>query len=234
MSSGRLTLVAGPIGNLGDLSPRAIQALGDADIWYVEDTRVSGKLQSHLGLKKPMSVLNEHARPDQITRFADQIEQGQSAIVLSDGGAPGVSDPGALLCDECHQRDIPIDVIPGPSAPIAALMGSGFFAQRFAFLGFPPRKAGAIKKLLDPFAESPLTLVLFESPFRVHALLKVCSEALPGRRYAVCRELTKMHQQIARFQFPYIPTEKEVPAKGEFTLVIEGLRRGGNLDDPED
>lgn len=234
MSAGRLTLVAGPIGNLGDLSPRARQALIDADVWFVEDTRVSGKLQSVLEIKRPMQVLNEHASPHVIAKMVEQVAGGTNAAILSDGGAPGVSDPGALLCDACHEEGIEIDVVPGPSAPIAALMASGFFAQRFAFLGFPPRKAGAIKKLLEPFAESPLTLVLFESPFRVHALLKVIGEALPGRRYCVCRELTKLHQQVVRFTFPEVPSEKQVPAKGEFTLVIEGLRRGRELTEEED
>jgi len=142
---GRLTLVATPIGNLGDLSPRAIQALGEAQFWIVEDSRISGKLASHLELKKPMRVLNDHTSPGQIERYADELRKGAHAALIIDGGAPAVSDPGALLSDMCHEAGVAIEGVPGPSAPVLALMLSGFFAQRFAFLGFLGRKAGAIR-----------------------------------------------------------------------------------------
>jgi 16S rRNA (cytidine1402-2'-O)-methyltransferase len=222
----QLTLVATPIGNLGDLTPRAIEALSSADFWLVEDTRVSGKLQSHLGIKKPMRVLNEHSTPAQVERYRDELRD-QRAALITDGGAPGVSDPGALLVDFCHEDGLEVDVIPGPSAVIAALMASGFYAQRFAFLGFLGRKPGPMRQELMPFADSPYTLVLFESPFRIDKLLEACADALGNRRYAVCRELTKAHQQIFRQRLPIIPNEREVPRKGEFTLVVEGKRRGG-------
>lgn len=223
---GALTLVATPIGNLADLSPRAIEALRAADIWFVEDTRVSGKLQSHLGIKKPMRVVNDHTRPDQMDRYVEEIVDGASAALLSDGGSPVISDPGAILCDLCHDQGVAIDAVPGPSAPILALTLSGFFGQRFVFLGFLPRKAGEIRSELSPFADSPLTLVLFESQFRIESLVKAAHEALGERRYAICREMTKSHQQVYRAELPYVPTESEVPRKGEFTIVIEGLRRG--------
>lgn len=224
-STGRLTLVATPIGNLSDLSPRAVEALGEADLWFVEDTRVSGKLASHLGLKKPMRVLNDHTTPAQIERFTQELRLGANAALITDGGAPAVSDPGAILTNLCHDAGIPVQGIPGPSAPILALMLSGFFAQRFAFLGFLGRKAGAIRGELEAFAESPLTLVLFESPHRLEALLNAAHDALGARRYVVCRELTKMHEQIYRAALPHVPTESEVPHKGEITVVIEGRRR---------
>lgn len=222
---GSLTLVATPIGNLADLSPRAIEALGEADLWFVEDTRVSGKLASHLGLKKSMRVLNDHTSPAQIERYAEELRKGARAVVVTDGGAPAVSDPGAILTDLCHEAGVEILGVPGPSAPVLALMLSGFFAQRFAFLGFLGRKAGAIRGELASFAESPLTLVLFESPHRLDALLTAAHEALGTRRYAICRELTKLHEQVFRSVLPNIPGESEVPRKGEFTLVIEGRRR---------
>lgn len=225
-ASGRLTLVASPIGNLGDLSPRAQEALAEADVWFVEDTRVSGKLASHLGLKKPMRVLNDHTSPNQVERYADEIGAGLSAVVLTDGGAPVVSDPGALLSDACHERDVPVTSIPGPSAVTNALALSGFFGQRFAFLGFLGRKAGAIRSELEPFAESPLTLILFESQHRIEPLLTVAHEALGSRRYAICREMTKAFEQTYRGRLPNVPGEDAVPRKGEFTIVIEGRRRG--------
>lgn len=223
---GTLTLVATPIGNLSDLSPRAIESLGAADVWYVEDTRVSGKLQSHLNLKKPMRVLNDHTYEGQVQKYAQEILQGQKACILSDGGAPVISDPGTILCDLCAELGVDVDAIPGPSAVTTALMLSGFFAQRFVFLGFLGRKPGPIKAQLKPFADSPLTLVLFESPFRMEALLKAAHEVFGERRYAVCREMTKMHQQVFRATLPTIPSEAQVPHKGEVTLVIEGMRRG--------
>jgi 16S rRNA (cytidine1402-2'-O)-methyltransferase len=236
---GKLTLVASPIGNLGDLSDRARTALSEADIWFVEDTRVTGKLAQHLGLKKPMKTLNEHTSESKVEHYLQDLLTGESAVVVCDGGTPGISDPGSLLCDLAHQEGIEIDSVPGPSAVTSALMLSGFFAQRFAFLGFLPRKAGPMKKELEVFADSPYTLVMFESPFRVTALLEVCADALPGRRFAICRELTKLHQQIYRGILPKIPTDKEVPRKGEFTIVLEGKRsriqnvEAGSISDVE-
>jgi 16S rRNA (cytidine1402-2'-O)-methyltransferase len=222
---GKLTLVATPIGNLSDLSPRAIEALGAADIWIVEDSRVSGKLASHLGLKKPMRILNDHTPRGQVEKYLQELKGGLQAALLTDGGAPAISDPGAILTDLCHDAGIAIEGIPGPSAVVTALMLSGFFAQRFAFLGFLGRKPGAIRSELAVFADSPLTLVLFESPHRLGVLLSAAHDALGGRRYAVCRELTKMHEQVYRTTLPDIPSETIVPHKGEITLVIEGRRR---------
>jgi 16S rRNA (cytidine1402-2'-O)-methyltransferase len=222
---GSLVLVATPIGNLSDLSPRASEAITNADVWFVEDTRISGKLQSVLGIHKPMRVLNDHTRPEQIEKYLAEVRGGARVAILTDGGSPVVSDPGAILCDLCHDAGIMVEGIPGPSAPILALTLSGFFGQRFAFLGFLPRKAGDIRGELSPFAESPLTLVLFESQFRIKPLLEAAHSVLGERRYAICREMTKSHEQVFRSRLPHVPTESEVPRKGEFTLVIEGLRR---------
>lgn len=220
-----LVLVATPIGNLGDLSARAGTALAEADIWIVEDSRVSAKLLGHLGIRKPMRTLNDHSTPAQIARIADEIEAGAQACLLTDGGSPAISDPGALIVDECRLRVLSVDSIPGPSAVVNALALSGFFAQRFCFLGFLGRKPGPMKSELIPFADSPITLVLFESQFRIEALLNAAGEVLGDRRYAICREMTKLHQQVFRERLPAIPTEADVPRKGEFTIVIEGKRK---------
>lgn len=222
--AGRLTLVATPIGNLGDISPRAAEALTEADVWFVEDTRVSGKLQSHLDIKRPMKVLNDHTPEHKIEEYAQEVATGLQACVLSDAGVPVVSDPGTGLVEACSALQVEIDAVPGPSAVTTALALSGFYAQRFVFLGYPPRKPGPLKALLSPYAESTLTLVLFESPHRFGKVLEACSEVLGERRYAVCRELTKAHQQVWRASLPQTPAESEVPHKGEVTLVIEGLR----------
>lgn len=224
MTSGRLTLVAGPIGNLQDLSPRAAKALEEAELWIVEDTRVSARLQSFLKLKRPMRVLNEHTAPSALRKLADEAE-GRSVALLSDAGTPGISDPGAELVDELAARACPIDAVPGPSAVTTALMLSGFYAQRFAFLGFLGRRSGQIASDLGSYADSTLTLALFESPHRLEKLLLAASEHLGPRRYVICRELTKIHQQVYRGRLPQVPTASELPRKGEITLVIEGRRR---------
>lgn len=220
-----LVLVATPIGNLGDLSPRAATALTEADFWLVEDTRVSGKLQSHIGIKKPMRVLNEHTTEAKLKSYVSEIEEGQSAALLTDAGCPGISDPGALLVDLCFESEIEIDAIPGPSAVTTSLMLSGFFAQRFAFLGYLPRKPGEQRAILQEFRDSPMTLVLFESPFRTEKLLSALADVLGSRRYAICREMTKAHQQVYRNRLPDKPKEGENPSKGEVTVVVEGKRK---------
>lgn len=222
---GRLVLVSTPIGNLGDLSPRAAEALGTADFWIVEDTRVSGKLAAHLGIAKPMRVLNDHTGEAAVARYRQAILEGETAALLTDGGAPAISDPGAILTDLCHEAGIEVQAVPGPSAVTTALGLSGFFAQRFAFLGFLSRKPGSIKSELLMFADSPLTLVLFESPHRMESLLKTSHEVLGFRRYAICREMTKTHEQVYRDRLPNTPSEGDVPRKGEVTVVIEGRRR---------
>lgn len=219
-----LTLVATPIGNLGDLSPRAAEALRAAEVWIVEDTRVSAKLQTHLGIKRPMRVLNDHTPEPQVERLVAEAAEGAICLV-TDGGAPGVSDPGAALCDRCRLKGIPVQAIPGPSAAIVALMLSGFYAQRFVFLGFLGRKAGDIRGELAPFRDSALTVVLFESPHRIDALLAAAYEALGERRYAICREMSKAFEQVYRGFLPDAPPAASLPRKGEVTIVVEGRRR---------
>ena len=219
-----LTLVATPIGNLGDLSPRAAEALTAAELWFVEDSRVSSRLAVHLGIKRPMRLVTDYTDDTTLHRYVSELATTHAALV-TDGGAPGISDPGARLCDLCHTAGLAVDAVPGPSAVIDALMLSGFYAQRFAFLGFLGRKHGSMVSDLTEFAGSPLTLVLFESPHRFRALLAAAGEALGPRRYALCRELTKLHQQVYRSALPTLPADTEVPAKGEVTVVIEGLRR---------
>lgn len=223
--TGTLWIIGTPIGNRGDLSPRAEEILRGADFWLVEDSRTSGKLAAILGIKKPMKRLDEHTGDPILQSYADEIESGKTAALVTDAGTPGISDPGARLVDLCLEQEIPVDSAPGASAVTTALSLSGFFAQRFAFLGFLGRKRGEIIKELSAFQDSTLTLVLFESPFRIVDLLEASAEALPGRRYAVCRELTKLHQQVYRNTLPNLPTEQEMPRKGEFTVVFEGKRR---------
>ncbi len=233
MASGKIILVATPIGNLGDLSLRVQSALAEADLWIVEDTRVSSKLASHLGVRKPMRVVNDHTNPGQISRILDEVQTGLTAVLLTDGGTPAISDPGTLVADGAYERGIEVDALPGPSAVTTALMLSGFFGQRFVFLGFLGRKPGSIRQELAPFADSPYTLVLFESPFRVGKTLEVAASVLGARRFATCREMTKLHQEVRRGILTN-PTElQNFLPKGEYCLVIEGKRRTHCADDTD-
>lgn len=222
--------MAGPIGNLEDLTSRAARFLAEAEAWLVEDSRVSGRLQAHLGIKRPMRVLNEHTPRHRLEEWARAAADGSRFALLTDAGTPGISDPGAELVDLCHQLGAPVDAAPGPSAVTCALSISGFYAQRFAFLGFLPRKKGAAIAEVAPFAESPLTLVFFESPHRVGQLIGWLGEVLGERRYAIGRELTKMHQQLYRARLPEAPDPATVPARGEITLVVEGKRKAGRAE----
>lgn len=224
MGTGRLVVVATPIGNLEDLSPRARRELATAEAWLVEDTRVSARLRAEVGSSAPMRVLNDHTGPSRVASYVGELAGGGRWALVSDAGTPVVSDPGAALVDACLEAGVEVDTVPGPSAVLAALCLSGFYAQRFAFLGFLPRKPGPASAVLEPFASSTLTLVLFESAARLDPLLGTLECALGSRRYAVCRELTKRHQQAWRGVLGMSPSAQEVPRKGELTVVVEGHR----------
>ncbi len=223
--SPELVVISSPIGNLQDLTIRAKNYLESADLWIVEDTRVSSKLQKHLNVSTKMKVLNNHTPTNKLSSYIQEIEQHQSTVLLSDAGTPGISDPGAELINLAYENNINILGLPGPSAVTLALSISGFFAQRFAFLGFPPRKNGPIASLLLPYAESTTTLTFFESPFRVKPFLKSAFQTLGNRRAVICRELTKLHEEIIRCNLDDVERIDKIPEKGEFTIVIEGFRR---------
>lgn len=220
-----LFVVATPLGNLSDLSQRAKESLAAADGWIVEDTRVSARLRDAVGASPPMHVLNDHTSDSGIERLAQMVSEGGAWCLLTDAGTPAISDPGSRLVDLAHEMDVPVTPVPGPSAATTALSVSGFFAQRYAFLGYLPRKPGEIRSLLNPYVTSPMTLVWFDSPHRFRKSLEVAAEEFGGRRYAICRELTKKNEQVYRATLPEIPDEIAVIGKGEITLVVEGLRK---------
>ena len=193
-----LYVVATPIGNLSDLSPRATEALGTADVVAAEDTRVSRKLFSALKIPMPSQMIrySSHTEEASLALLLQALEEGQRVVLITDAGTPCVSDPGERIVRACHDRQLPIEVFPGPSAGAAALSASGLPGTPHHFLGFPPRKAGPLRKWLEQAGAYPGSLVVYESPQRSVRFSKAVAEALPDREICLCREISKLHEEI--------------------------------------
>lgn len=224
MNSGRLIVIGTPIGNLGDLSSRARDALAIADLVAAEDTRRTGLLLQHLGLKKPFLSYQKFNEASREAGLLDRLRSGQTVALVTDGGMPGISDPGERIIRAVRQQNLPVEVIPGPSAVLHALVASGLPALPFYFGGFLPPKPGPRKKELAAAAARDHTSVYFESPHRITRTLAEAAETLPAEaRIAVCRELTKKFEEV------FVGTATEAAAKfgentkGEITLVISPL-----------
>lgn len=227
-----LYLVSTPIGNLSDLSGRAARILGEVERIFAEDTRRTGRLLQHLGLDTPLISLHQHNEAARAGRVLECLESGDDAAVVSDAGTPLISDPGARVVDAALEAGHDVVPVPGPSAVLAALVGSGLPADRFVFLGFAPRKGRERRALLQRVADSPETTVLFEAPGRLRRLLadleRACS---PGRRVAVAREMTKLHEEFVRGTLAEARAHfGERAPRGEVTLVIDRSPR----DEPDD
>ncbi len=223
---GRLLIVATPIGNLDDISPRARTALEQADLVACEDTRRTGRLLSHLGIKKRLLSLHEHNERQRLPRLLDSLSQGQTVALTSDAGTPLLSDPGFLLVREAIAQGIPVEHLPGPSAVLAALVVSGLPPYPFTFAGFPPPKSGKRKRFFARFADLDHTLIFFESPHRLLASLADALDQLGDRPVVVGRELTKLHEEVLRGSLAQLleVLESRASLKGEFVLVV-GPRR---------
>lgn len=207
------------------MSPRAEAALTDADIVCAEDTRVTSKLLSVLGIKRRMVRLDEHAAAAKVAEVVAEAANGANVVLASDAGTPLVSDPGVALVDAAYRAGVALDSVPGPSSVTNALALSGFYAQKFVFLGFLPKKQAGIRAELEPYRVSSMTIVFFDSPHRVSKTLICVQDALGDRRVAVCREMTKLHQEVRRGRLSEAATWT-LPGKGEYTIVIEGYRKG--------
>jgi 16S rRNA (cytidine1402-2'-O)-methyltransferase len=220
--AGTLWLVGTPIGNLGDISGRAREVLARADVLACEDTRRTRALLTHLDIHAPRLVSffegNERRRIPEILRL---LREGSDVALVSDAGTPAISDPGYLLVAACVEEGLSVDVVPGPSAAITALMLSGLPTDRFAFEGFLPRTSGGRRKRLAQLPTDPRTLVFFESPRRVAALVKDALDVLGDRRAAIARELTKLHQEVIRGRLSEV-AERVGEVRGEVVVVIEG------------
>jgi 16S rRNA (cytidine1402-2'-O)-methyltransferase len=222
---GTLYVVGTPIGNLEDLSPRAASVLGTVVLVAAEDTRRTLHLLTHLGLRKPMVALYAEVERARAGQVVDALQGGDVAL-CTDGGMPAISDPGAFLVDQARSAGHTVVVIPGPSAVTSALAVSGFSADRFVFLGFLPRKQSEMTSLLGGYLEDRRTLVAYESPQRLLKALDTISAALAGRRVAVARELTKVHEEVRVASAAELAGHfRDHPPRGEVTLVIEGAPR---------
>lgn len=221
---GRLLVVATPIGNLDDLSPRARAAFESADLIACEDTRHTGRLLAHLGIKKTLVSLHEHNERQRLPRLLAGLQDGKTIAVASDAGTPLLSDPGFLLVREAAALGVRIEPIPGPAAPLAALVVSGLPPYPFTFAGFPPPKTGKRRTFYKHWKDLGHTLVLFESPHRLLASLEDALTELGNRPAAIARELTKLHEEVLRGNLSELLEElKGRPAlKGEFVVVIGG------------
>ena len=217
---GTLYVVGTPIGNLEDLSPRAARVLREAALVAAEDTRVTRRLLSHLGARPRLLSFHEHNWRERLEQVLQALEQGDVALV-SDAGMPGVSDPGRELVAAAAARGVRIESVPGPSAVTTALALSGLPADAFQFLGFLPRRRRERQERLREAAGSPLTLVLFEAPHRLRAALEDISGIFGGRSIAVCRELTKLHEEVFRGTASEALDHFQSP-RGEFSLVLAG------------
>jgi len=231
---GTLYVVATPIGNLGDLSPRAAEILRTADAVAAEDTRRTLKLFAHLGAAPPpllsLPAFDERGRTAAIV---SRLAAGQSVALCTDAGTPGVSDPGAAVVAAAWAAGARVVPVPGPSAALAALAASGLPADRFLFAGFLPRKGGARAEALAWLARVPATLVLYEAGNRTGATLEDLARALGPREAAVARELTKLHEEIARAPLPELARRFAGEVRGEVTIVVAGAEGGLAADAPE-
>lgn len=220
---GRLYIVATPIGNLGDLTDRARACLAGVDTVACEDTRHSGILMQHLGLRKPLLSLHEHNEASRSAQLISELQAGRSAAYISDAGMPGVSDPGQRLVNACIRAGIPVEVLPGPSAVTTALIGSGFPADAFFFGGFLPVKSGQRERALTKALERDETSIFFESPHRIDGTLELLARLAPDRPVCVARELTKKFEEYRRGTAAAVQAHYTAhPAKGEICLVIAG------------
>jgi len=223
--SGRLVLVGTPIGNLGDLSPRALEALGQAAVVACEDTRRTGRLLSHFGIASPTYiVVNEHTEGDAAERVIGHVQRGDVVVLVSDAGMPGVSDPGEFLVSRAIEAGVTVEVVPGPSAVLHALVASGLTTSRFVFEGFLPRKGSGRALRLREVSEEHRTVILFEAPHRLEKTLNDLVDVCGGeRRIVLARELTKLHEEIWRGTVSgAIERCAEVDPRGEYVLVLEG------------
>lgn len=219
---GRLAVCPTPLGNLEDVTLRVLRTLVEAEVVACEDTRHSRKLLARHGIDAKLVSYHEHNEKRRAPELVERVRQGQLVALVTDAGTPAISDPGAILIGKCLEAGLKVEVLPGPSAVTTALVASGIDAKSWRFVGFLPRKQAALKKLLADQGEE--TVVLFESPKRLQRTLSLLAEHDPKRRVAVCRELTKIHEEVVRGTLLEVATEFSArpEVKGEIVIVVSG------------
>lgn len=216
-----LYLVATPIGNLSDITLRALETLGQVDYVASEDTRKTGRLLKHFDLKKPQISFHEHNEQQAGVRILRLLEEGKKIALVTDAGTPGIADPGYSLVQQAIKHDLPYTMIPGPTALVMAVVLSGLPTHSFTFRGFPPRKGGKRRRFLEIDQESPHTLVFYESPYRLKAFLADALAVYGDRPAAIANELTKLYESLHRGKLSELLAgfENEEP-RGEYVVVI--------------
>lgn len=235
---GKLYIVPTPVGNLEDMTMRAIKVLKEADVILAEDTRTSGILMKHFDIKTPMQShhkFNEHRTCEKVV---ERIENGEVVALVSDAGTPGISDPGFLLSRACREHGLTVECLPGATAFVPALVASGLPCDRFVFEGFLPQKKGRATRLAE-LAQEPRTVIIYESPLRLARTLRQLAEAFGAERNAaVCREISKIHETVRRETLGELSEYYSLnQAKGEIVIIIEGYSRKGKSqgsDEPEE
>jgi 16S rRNA (cytidine1402-2'-O)-methyltransferase len=219
-----LYVVSTPIGNLDDITLRALNVLKSVDVIAAEDTRHSGMLLKHFEIKKPFLSYHEHNEAMRAAQFVERLAGGENVALITDAGTPGLSDPGARLIRECITRKLPFTIIPGPSSILTALVGSGFSTEKFCFRGFLPIKSGQRERELRTAVDRKETTIFFESPYRLTKTLAACIEIMPDRQLCVARELTKKFEEFRRGAASELLARYEKhPPKGEIVLLISAL-----------
>jgi len=216
-----LYIVGTPIGNLDDITLRALSTLKMVDLIAAEDTRHSANLLRHFEIRKPLVSYHEHNEAMRTDELVGRLKAGESVALITDAGMPGLSDPGARLIRRCIEENLPFTIVPGVSAITTALVGSGFAMEHFCYRGFLPVKSGQRARELTAAAEREETTIFFESPYRINKTLAACGEVMPERQLCVARELTKKFEEFRRGTASKLLAHFEShPAKGEITLLI--------------
>lgn len=224
--TGTLFLCATPIGNLGDMTPRAVETLQNVDLIAAEDTRNSIRLLNHFDIHTPMTSYHEYNKVEKAKQLAEQMLNGQNIALITDAGTPAISDPGEILVRMCHERGIPVTSLPGPAACITALTLSGLSTARFCFEGFLPADKKEKKEILSELSGEIRTIIIYEAPHHLIRTLEELYEAIGERRITLCRELTKKFETVTPTTLKQaLIYYKQAEPRGEYVLVIEGKSR---------
>jgi 16S rRNA (cytidine1402-2'-O)-methyltransferase len=223
--TGKLYLVPTPIGNLKDITLRALEVLNTVDVIAAEDTRQSLKLLNHFNIKKSLISYHQHNEQGRSEHIIDKLKAGLNIAIISDAGTPGISDPGSVIASKCIDEGISFEVLPGATAITTALVYSGLDTTKFIFRGFLPRENKDRRPIVEELKNRMETLIFYEAPHRLPDTLAFLKETLGNRRISICRELTKLHEEIIRLSLEEaISHYKEVSPRGEYVLVIEGKK----------